>query len=71
MMLNPEAGLCPTCVHARRVRSARGSDFLMCARSKDDRRYPKYPRLPVTNCPGFEEREVAVDANSPCSDELT
>ena len=26
----------------------------MCLRHKDDPRYPKYPRIPVASCPGFE-----------------
>jgi hypothetical protein len=28
----------------------------MCLRSKDDPRYPKYPRVPVASCPGHEAR---------------
>lgn len=28
----------------------------MCERSKSDERYPKYPRLPVERCPGYERR---------------
>jgi hypothetical protein len=28
----------------------------MCERSKTDERYPKYPRLPVERCPGWERR---------------
>ena len=47
-------GLCVTCVHARRVESARGSVFWLCARSAEDPRFPRYPRLPVLRCPGFE-----------------
>jgi hypothetical protein len=53
------AGLCPSCLHARRVPSAHGSEFLLCARSQQDARYPKYPRLPVTRCPGYEQRPPA------------
>jgi hypothetical protein len=58
--------LCLSCLHARRVESARGSQFLMCERSKMDPRYPKYPRLPVTTCAGYEKR--ARDDRSPTSD---
>lgn len=50
----PAAGLCEACVHARAVTSARGSTFWLCGRSADDPRFPKYPRLPVLRCPGFE-----------------
>jgi hypothetical protein len=31
----------------------------MCERSKTDERYPKYPRLPVVECAGWERREGA------------
>jgi hypothetical protein len=54
MAPEPSPGLCPSCTHARRVESARGSAFLMCLRSQSDARYAKYPRLPVVSCPGFE-----------------
>jgi len=47
-------GLCEDCRHGRRVASARGSVFWLCARSADDPAFPKYPRLPVLRCPGYE-----------------
>jgi hypothetical protein len=47
-------GLCATCVHARPVVSGRNSTFWLCGRSADDPRFPKYPRLPVVRCAGFE-----------------
>jgi hypothetical protein len=28
----------------------------MCELSKADKRYPKYPRLPVKRCAGWEQR---------------
>jgi hypothetical protein len=49
-------GLCADCLHARRVESARGSVFFLCRRSADDPSFPKYPRLPVIACPGYEQR---------------
>ncbi|MBF6600865.1 MAG: hypothetical protein IVW36_10195 [Dehalococcoidia bacterium] len=49
-------GLCATCAFARRVTSARRSVFLLCGRSRTDQGYPKYPRLPVVRCPGYERR---------------
>jgi len=49
------AGLCEGCRHRRVVTSARGSRFLLCERSKTDPAFPKYPRLPVLRCSGFEE----------------
>ncbi len=50
-----KAGLCDTCRHQRLVTTAR-SAFSLCERSTTDDRYPKYPRLPVVSCPGFEAR---------------
>lgn len=50
-------GLCATCAHARRVTSARGSTFVLCERSQSDRRYAKYPPLPVLRCDGYEPRD--------------
>jgi hypothetical protein len=52
-----QAGLCDSCRHQKVVRNTRGSSFSMCERAKFDVRYPKYPRLPVERCPGWERRE--------------
>ena len=51
------AGLCDSCRHQRVVRNTRGSSFSLCERSREDPAYPRYPRLPVTACPGYEARE--------------
>jgi hypothetical protein len=49
------AGLCDTCLHRRLVRNTRGSSFSLCQRSKSEpEKYPRYPRLPVRQCPGYE-----------------
>ncbi|PYM79922.1 MAG: hypothetical protein DMD84_25435 [Candidatus Rokuibacteriota bacterium] len=62
------AGLCATCRHARRVASARGSVFWLCARSADDPRFPKYPRLPVLRCEGHEPPQpFTPPAPQPCT----
>jgi len=53
----PDAGLCDRCVHQRLVRNTRGSEFSLCERSRTDPDYPRYPRLPVIECAGFEERQ--------------
>ncbi len=50
------AGLCDSCRHQRLVPNTRGSVFSKCERSKLDDRFPKYPRLPVLECVGFEPR---------------
>jgi hypothetical protein len=49
------AGLCADCVQARQLESARGSVFLLCNLSHTDPRFPKYPRLPVLSCDGYQK----------------
>ncbi|MGH2848570.1 MAG: hypothetical protein ACRDL0_21625 [Thermoleophilaceae bacterium] len=51
-----KAGLCDSCRHQKLIRNTRGSEFSMCERSKTDPSFPKYPRLPVERCRGYEER---------------
>ena len=57
-MISPEevrkAGLCASCRRVKRVGNRRGSSFFLCTRSYDDDRYPRYPRLPVLRCAGYE-----------------
>ena len=53
---NDPVGLCARCRHARQVPTPRAT-FWLCERSATDPAYPKYPRLPVRTCPGFEPRE--------------
>jgi hypothetical protein len=55
-MARPSAGLCETCIHQRLVRNTRGSEFSLCERSRTDSAYPRYPRLPVVECAGYEKR---------------
>lgn len=47
-------GLCPDCVHVRKIESAKGSVFWMCELSKKDERFPRYPVQPRMVCPGFQ-----------------
>jgi hypothetical protein len=47
-------GLCVDCRHARRIESARGSVFYLCQRFATNPSFPKYPRLPVIECRGYE-----------------
>jgi hypothetical protein len=47
-------GLCAACRHARRVTTDRGSVFVLCDLSRNDRRFARYPRLPVQQCEGCE-----------------
>lgn len=53
-MARPDAGLCDRCAHQQLVPNTRGSVFSLCRRSRDDPDFQRYPRLPVTRCPGYE-----------------
>jgi hypothetical protein len=52
----PNAGLCGDCTHARRIESERGSVFVLCQLALTDSRFPKYPRLPVLTCDGYQKK---------------
>jgi len=56
----PNAGLCTRCLHSRRIESARGSVFMLCQLSATDPRFPKYPRLPVFSCAGYQPAETSL-----------
>jgi hypothetical protein len=58
---SPRVGLCEKCKFVRRIESDRGSIFYMCQRSSTDAAFPKYPRLPVFQCAGYEP----IDNNRP------
>jgi hypothetical protein len=49
-----DAGLCRSCAHVQTITSARQSTFYLCRRSASDPSFPKYPRLPVLECRGYE-----------------
>ena len=53
-MKRPEIGLCAECKHARVQRNARGSEFWRCLKAETDARFERYPRLPVSECAGYE-----------------
>jgi hypothetical protein len=53
------AGLCATCKFMRQIESDRGSVFYLCERSATDASFPKYPRLPVLQCRGYEPQDGA------------
>ena len=54
------AGLCARCLHARAIVTRRGSTFVLCEASSSDRTLPRYPRLPVLRCHGFEPRPTVL-----------
>jgi hypothetical protein len=53
----PVAGLCDRCRHQRLVRNTRGSTFSLCELSKVNPDFPRYPRLPVQACAGYEPKD--------------
>lgn len=52
-----EIGLCRECRHARVVGNDRGSRFWLCELSRLDPRFPRYPRLPVHECSGYDPED--------------
>jgi hypothetical protein len=52
-----KAGLCDSCVHQKLIKSGRGSLFSMCLLHRTDKRFAKYPRIPVERCPGYRPRD--------------
>jgi hypothetical protein len=61
-IVTDEIGLCLACRYVRAVKSARGSRFYQCRLAEHDPRFPKYPRLPVLACAGYEP---SADSRSP------
>lgn len=55
-MSEPDFGLCGGCLFQRLVPTTRGSVFSLCERAREDRRFPRYPKLPVGSCVGFAPR---------------
>ena len=58
-------GLCDACIHQQVVPNTRGSVFSRCRRSREDRGYPRYPRVPVLRCRGFEPPAPAAEPPQP------
>jgi hypothetical protein len=48
-------GLCGRCIYARRIESAKRSVFYLCELSTTNPQFPRYPRLPVLLCAGYQE----------------
>lgn len=61
----PPVGLCASCRHTRVVESRAGSRFYLCQRSRTDPAFPRYPRLPVLRCRGYEPGEGGEAAGPP------
>jgi hypothetical protein len=56
-VLPVDPGLCGYCRYASVKATHRGTTYLRCTRSAWDERLPKYPRLPVRDCPGFARED--------------
>ena len=54
LRLGAEPGLCRICQHPKLNETRRGTVYLRCTRAAWDTSLPRYPRLPVAECPGFE-----------------
>ena len=52
--LGAQPGLCRTCEHAKLNQTRRGTAYLRCTRAEWDPALTRYPRLPVTECTGYE-----------------
>jgi hypothetical protein len=48
-------GMCAACQYASVKDTRRGTTYLRCTRASWDDRLARYPRLPVTWCPGFAQ----------------
>lgn len=57
LKLSAEPGLCGACMHAKLNETRRGTAYLRCARAAWDMALSRYPRLPVTQCGGFQGRQ--------------
>jgi hypothetical protein len=60
----PDAGLCRSCRWHRLVTTARGQTFYLCEMSAVDPAFPKYPRLPVLSCRGYERVDPPVSRST-------
>lgn len=52
-MIDPSIGLCGLCIYHSLIRNSKGVQYHLCAYSKKNEIFPKYPKLPILNCPAF------------------
>ena len=55
--LGVSPGLCADCMHPKLNVTRVGTAYLRCTRAQWDTRLARYPRLPVMECVGFEQRQ--------------
>jgi hypothetical protein len=58
-VLPVEPGLCAACQHASVKGTNKGTAYLRCTRAAWDPLLVRYPRLPVRDCPGFDDEKAA------------
>ena len=51
-------GLCFGCRYARAITARANNCYWRCERSAVDTRFPKYPRLPLLACDGYEPASI-------------
>jgi hypothetical protein len=54
-------GLCESCRFSRVVENRRGSRFHLCGLAECNPHFPKYPRLPVLACSGYDPASTPED----------
>jgi hypothetical protein len=54
--------LCFSCRNARKLTSAKGSDFYRCEKAAEDEALTAYPPLPVTRCPAYRPADWKAEA---------
>jgi hypothetical protein len=54
--LGADPGLCRACQHPKLNQTRRGTTYLRCTRAEWDSTLPRYPRLPVIECAGFDRK---------------
>ena len=57
-------GLCDRCEHQTLITNTRGSTFSRCDLGLRDPDWPKYPRVPVLECPRYRVRSTARRAST-------
>jgi hypothetical protein len=70
-MSAPHGGLCTTCRFVRLVPSLRNAIYYRCGRSDEDPAYPRFPRLPVVSCAGYQQRPTDAIGGTPHEDDAS
>jgi hypothetical protein len=51
--ISSRVGLCITCEYSRRLATKSGSAVYLCELSAKNKKFQKYPRLPMPSCDGY------------------